>query len=316
MSGAAGASPGLQAAWARGGLAPVRGHPEGFIELGQQQPQLHLVGNGGQLHGQVVWTVTAEARKGTWGGWAGDPVPPDPEIHPQTHQGGRREPSPAPASGFYFASEEAGEVPSPGGSLEHRCWTLGRGLPRWSRPPAPQLVGGQRGTQCLGQQLASLPLQGNPSAPESAGRSSVPVGPTRDVTTPSEKGGATWPSPTTDSLMETEMLTFTPWAPGPASALLPGGCPHSNPVTRLEIPRTPSLSQPSPGHLPSLGGGGAWGGEAGTVTLGRAGGQSGGRLKSGQHCPQLHLQGGEGGFQVPPSLRSRPAPSPRPRPNG
>lgn len=67
---------------------------------------------------------------------------PRPQTPRSTRVGAGNPPAP-PASGSYFASEEAREVPSPGRSLEHRCWTLGRGLPLWSLPPAPSLWEGR-----------------------------------------------------------------------------------------------------------------------------------------------------------------------------
>lgn len=84
-----------------------------------------------------------EARKGTWGGWAGDPTPPGPQIHSQIHQGGGREPSHAPSSGSYFASEEASEVPSPGEVPGAQVLDPGEGTAPVEPAPTPVLWEGR-----------------------------------------------------------------------------------------------------------------------------------------------------------------------------
>ena len=144
-----GASPGLRASLAQWGLSPVHGHPEGLNELGKQQPQLHFIGNRGQLHGQVVWTVTA-GRQGKGPGVVGlvTPRPQTPRSTSRSTKVGAGNPrTPPPLAPTLLQKKPVRSHPQ-GRSLEHRCWTLGRGLPQWSLPP-PRLVGGQGDTQCL-----------------------------------------------------------------------------------------------------------------------------------------------------------------------
>lgn len=85
-----------------------------------------------------------EARKGTWGGWAGDPTPPDPQIHQDggSKVGAGNPHMPPPLAPTLLQKKPVRAHPR-GRSLEHRCWTLGRGLPRWSLPPPPVLWEGR-----------------------------------------------------------------------------------------------------------------------------------------------------------------------------
>lgn len=144
MSGASGASPGLRASWARWGLAPVRGHPEGFIKLGQQQPQLHFVGNGGQLHGQVVWTVTAgRQRKGPGGVGLVTPRPQTPRSTPRSTRVGAGNPQTPPPLAPTLLQKKPGRSHPQGAPWSTGAGPWGGGCPCGACPLPPSLWEGR-----------------------------------------------------------------------------------------------------------------------------------------------------------------------------